>query len=443
MISWFSQNFTRSSNSKGEQEKLYYGWVVVATLLVIGVIGFGISFSFGVFFTPLLEDFGSTRALISGIFSVYIVLGPMFAIFGGWVLDRYGAKIVVMLMGFFTGLSLLLTSQANALWHLFISYSLLLAVGVGPLYIVTMATTSRWFTKRRVLAIGIAGSGMGIGPMVMALISAWLISSYNWHTSYLVMGVMAFSIIIPCALLLKKAPVEGAALPGGEPLAASKLNTSKQQGYSRPGDLSILQAAKTRNFWLLFSTWFFLAFCVVLVLTHIVPHAIDLGITPVKAASILSLTSGLIIPGRLLIAKVSDSIGRKQASAGCALLMAGAMLLLIQPSSLLMLYLFAVIWGLSRGGFDPLVAAQIGDMFGLRNIGLIMGVLGVAWGTGAALGSGLGGYIFDISGSYIPAFLAGMVAILITAVLVLLLRTPPLKRETEGYQEAYQKETIE
>ena len=88
MISWFSKNFTRSSNSKGETEQFYYGWIVVATLLVIGVIGFGISFSFGVFFTPLLEDFGSTRALISGIFSVYIVLGPVFAIFG----KRSGSK---------------------------------------------------------------------------------------------------------------------------------------------------------------------------------------------------------------------------------------------------------------------------------------------------------------------------------------------------------------
>jgi len=424
LISQFIKSFTRSSNSRGEKEQFYYGWVVVATLLVIGIIGFGISLSFGVFFKPLLEEFGSTRVLTSGIFSVYMILGSMFAILGGWALDRYGARVVVILMGFFTGLSLLLTSQANAPWHLFVNYSLLLAVGVGPLFTITMSTVSRWFTEKRVLAIGIVGSGMGIGPVVMAPISAWLISSYDWHTAYIIMGAIVFPIVIPCALLLRKAPIEVAALSEAKPSAANNLSTSKQQGYSGPGELSVLQAVKTRNFWFLFFIWLFMAFCLLLVMTHIVPHAIDSGMSPIKAASILSLTSALSIPGRILVAKVSDSVGWKQASLGCALLMAGAMLLLIQPSNPLMFYLFAVIFGFSQGGAGPPIVAQFGNIFGLRHIGVIMGALNVGWAIGAALGPASGGYIFDTSGSYIPAFSAGMAAALIIVVLILLVRTP-------------------
>ncbi|MFC1932290.1 MFS transporter [Chloroflexota bacterium] len=442
MITWFSRNFAGSSNSKGGKEQFDYGWVMVATLLVIGITGFGISGAFGVFLKPLVEDFSSTRVLTSGIFSVYIVLGAMFAVLGGWALDRYGAKIIVVLMGFFIGLSLSLTSQANASWQLFISYSLLFAMGVGPLYTLTMSTVSRWFSRRRVLAIGIVGSGMGIGPMIMAPVSAWLISSYDWRTAYFSMGIIAFAIIIPCALLLKKAPLELAALPEGGSPATNKLDTSEQQDYSGREEFSLSQAVKTRNFWLLFFIWFFMAFCFLMVLTHLVPHAMDSGITPMKAASILSLTTGLSIAGRVMISKVSDIIGRKQATVGCALLMAGALLFLIQPPNLTVLYLFAIVFGLTYGGVGPPIVAQFGDIFGLRNIGIIMGVLNVGWGAGAASGAALGGYVFDVSGSYVSAFLGAMAAMVIAAVLILLVRTPTANPEMEGYHGIYQKENI-
>jgi MFS family permease len=114
--------------------------------------------------------------------------------------------------------------------------------------------------------------------------------------------------------------------------------------------------------------------------------------------------------------------------------MAGAMLWLIQPLNLPMLYLFAAIFGLAYGGIGPPIVAQIGDIFGLRHLGVIMGVLSVAWGAGSATGSTLGGYTFDISDSYVPAFLAGMVAMLIAAALIFFLRTPTAKTRDETIQ---------
>lgn len=413
MLSWFSRSFAGGPNSLEKGEPFYYGWVVVVALFVVGVIGFGISISFGVFFKSLVEDFGSTRVLTSGIFSVYIVLGAVFAVLSGLALDRYGARVIVMSLGVFTGLGLLLTSQASALWHLFISYSLLLAMGIGPVYTIMMSTVSRWFSRRRVLAIGIVGAGMGIGPMLIAPLAAWLISNYDWHTAYLVMGVLGFAVIVPCALLLKKTPAE-ADTPG----------SSGQPDYRGPGEVSILEAAKTRNFWLLFAIWFFLACSVLLMLTHIVPHAIDSGIAPTRAALILSLVGGMTVLGRLGIGKVSDIIGRKQAAIGSVLLTAGAILFLIQPASLWTFYLFAVIFGLANGGIDPPIVAQFGDIFGLRHIGVIMGVINLGWGAGAAFGAALGGYIFDVSGTYLPAFFAVIVAMLVAVGLILLLRMP-------------------
>ncbi|MBI2288012.1 MAG: MFS transporter [Chloroflexi bacterium] len=415
MTSRFSWNFVGRFNSADENEPYYYGWVVVVALLVIGVVSFGVSLSFGVFFKPLLEGFDLTRTLTAGIYSAYILLGSLFGVFSGWALDRYGARMIVMLTGCFTGLSLIMTSRASAPWHLLVTYSLLLAIGVGPVYTIMMSAVSRWFTRRRVLAVGIVGSGMGIGPMLMAPLAAWLIARYDWRISFLVIGIIALVTIVPCALLLKKAPIE---VP---------VVTPEQPNNSIQGEFSIQEAARTRNFWLLFAIWFFLACSLSLIMTHIVPYAIDSGVTPTRAAFILSLASGISVLGRLLVGKVSDNIGRKPAAVGSVLLVAGAMVFLVRPlppSNLLGLYLFAVIFGLFSGGIDPPIVAQFGDIFGLRHIGVIIGVLNLGWGAGAALGSALGGYIFDISGSYIPAFLFVLVVLLMTAGLILLLRMP-------------------
>lgn len=416
--------------NKVKKDRLYYGWIVVAACFSIGIISYGIHFSYGVFFKSLEQHFIWSRTLTSGIFSVYVLFGCMFAILGGWALDRYGPRIVIIIMGFFAGLSLLLTSYANSLGHLFISYSLLLAIGIGPTYTVTMATASRWFAKRRGLALAIVGSGSGLGMIVMAPIAAYLISGYGWQTAYFIIGIVAWFTIIPCALPLRKAPTAVAPLADAGRLAGATLTAHQEQPPNEPGDFSLPQAAKTKNFWLLSLVWLLYSFCLHSVLIHLVPHAIDLGISPIEAAVILSLVGGTSIPGRLLTGRLSDAIGRKQTAIVSALLMAGAMLLLAGGSNLWMLYLFGIIFGLSFGGLDPPLIALIGDVFGMRHIGVIIGVLVVGWNAGAAIGPALAGYTFDVSGNYAFAFLAGMIAMLIAAVLILLVTQPKRGAQT-------------
>ena len=121
------------------KDRIFYGWVVVTATFIIGLAMFGTRNSFGVFFKSLESEFDLNRATTSGIFSAYMVLGAAFAVLGGWALDRYGARITILLMGLFTGASLLLTSQASAIWQLFASYSLLLALGTGAGYTMLMA----------------------------------------------------------------------------------------------------------------------------------------------------------------------------------------------------------------------------------------------------------------------------------------------------------------
>ena len=404
------------------RDRLFYGWVILAALLVINTVTQGLSNSFGVFFKSLEGEFGLTRMATSGIFSTHMALGCVVSIIGGWALDRYGPRTIIFLMGLFTGLSLLLTSQVNSSWQLFITYSLLLSIGTGSIYVVTMATILRWFDKRQGLALGIAGSGAGLGTLAIAPLATHLISNSGWRTAYLLMGLAALLIVIPLSRLLSKGPPETEARPGGVKPGSSKRELEKtgREGSARPAGFSLLQASRTRNFWLLGSVWLLYSFCLLLVLTHIVRHAIDMGIPAMEAAVILSLIGGSNIAGRLLMGRVSDSLGRKATAITCALLTAGALTSLIWAQELWMLYLVGIVCGFSFGGLDPPVTALIGDSFGLRNIGVIMGTLNIAWGIGAATGPAIGGLIFDVTGSYATAFSIGATAMLVVALLTAL-----------------------
>ena len=407
------------------KEKIYYGWVVVGAFFIVGVTLVGILLSFGVFFESIESAFHLSRAETSAVSSANLLLAGVCAFFAGWALDRYGPRIVVLLMGLFTGLSLLLTSQTGSLWQLFITYSLLLAMGAGATYVVRMSTVSRWFDKKRGLALGLAGLGVGLGPLFMAPFATYLISNFSWRTAYIVIGLIAWLIVIPLSRLLKRDPYEIGALPDG--VKSGSNDMGEEEGGMRLSGLSLPQVFRTRSFWLAIFIWLLNASSVFLVMTHLVRHARDISLSPMEAATVLSLLGGAAIVGGMLVGIASDRIGRKVAAISCALLQAGAMVWLIWAQDLWMLYLFALVYGFAFSGMSLAMAALIGDTFGLGRIGAILGLLEIGWGIGAAIGSVMGGLIFDARGSYSLAFLLGAVAMLIATLLISLTR-----RETNG-----------
>lgn len=403
------------------KDRLFYGWIVVTAASIISFFTFGTRHSFGVFFKSIEGEFELTRAATSGIFSAYMVLSAAFSVLGGWALDRYGPRITFSFMGLFIGLSLMLTSQTNAVWQLYITYSLLLAMGTGAAYTMISATVSRWFKKRRGLALGISGSGGGLGILVMSPFLAYLIFSFDWRTAYIVLGAIAGLVIICLSLQLRKDPKETGLLPDGVKPSNSKIEAQGKETSTQTTGFSMLQAFRTAGFWFLWLTWLLQSSAVYLITTHIVPHTTDVGIPPIEASVVLSLIGGSSIPGRLLAGSTSDVKGRKTVCVICSLLGAGALIWLLWSHELWMFYLFAVMFGLSWGGLSTTVTALIGDIFGLRSIGVIMGWQGVAWYLGAAIGPAVGGVIFDINGSYFVAFIIGIIALLLTVLFIALL----------------------
>ena len=406
------------------RDKLFYGWVVVAVFFVSGITLYGIHFSFGIFFKSIEGEFNLTRAATSAILSANLLLAGLYSFFAGWALDRYGPKIVVLLMGVFTGLSLLSTSQTGSSWQLFITYSLLLAMGTGALFVVPMSTVSRWFDKKRGLALGMASSGVGLGPLVIAPFATYLIANFSWRVAYIVIGLIAWLIVIPLSALLKGNPHEIGALPDG--VKTLPKDAESKGGIIQPTGLSLLRAFRTRSLWLFMFIWVLYASNIFLVFTHLVPHATDIGYSAMEAAAVVSLIGGTAIAGRVVLGTVSDRMGRKVTSIICALLQAGAMIWLLWANDLWMFYLFALVYGFAFGGMSPVMAALISDTFGLGRIGAILGMLEVGFGIGAAIGSAAGGFIFDVSNSYSLAFSLGATVMLVATLLIALIR-----RETQ------------
>lgn len=396
--------------------------MVAGAGLIISLIGLGVRYSFGMFFKSLKGDFGLTQGATSSIFSVYMLLCCVFAILGGWTLDRYGPRKVSFLMGSFTGLSLLLTSQTNSVWQLFITYGLLLSLGTGPIYTVVNSTASRWFEKQRGFVLGITTSGGGVGAIVMAPFATYLITLLDWRSALLVMGLVSWVVIALMSLLLRKGPSDIGLLPDGVGPEIAQRSLENTEGPIQLPGLSLFQAFRMREFWVLGFVWLFLSISVHLIFVHVVPHAVDMGFSLMDAAGILSLIACTAIVGRLAVGRISDTAGRKATTIACALLQVGALLWLMWARELWMLYAFAVAFGFLWGGLGTMVTALIGDIFGVCSIGVIMGVMSAGWSLGAVIGPGIGGFTYDASGSYFTAFWTGATVLLLVAFLAALVR---------------------
>ena len=354
-----------------------------------------------------------------------MLLCTLLAVFGGWALDKYGPRNVGIFIGTFTGLSLLLTSRTHAPWQLLITYSLLLALGTGPIYGTVNTTASRWFVKKRGLVVGITSSGGGVGTIVIAPFAAFLISNFGWRTAFIVMGVISLVIIVAVSLLLKKDPQDVGLFPDGRKARSPERDIHKKEVDLQPVDFSLTQAVRNKQFWLLFFAWVFFALSLHMILVHIVAYAVDTGISSMDAAVILSLIGLANIPGRLLVGKLSDVIGRKALGVACNLIQFGTLLWLMWADRLWMLYVFALFFGFMWGGSGTVITALIGDLFGTRSLGTIMGMMSAGWAFGAAIGPAIGGFIFDMSGNYFMAFGSGAGALFAVVCLLSFLKVAP------------------
>ena len=403
------------------QPRFSYGYIVVSASLVIVTVAEGVLYSFGVFFAPLLSEFGWTRAMTSGALSLSTIVHIPILIVVGGLTDRFGPRLVLSASGFFLGLGYLLMSQTNAIWQLYLFYGVIASIGMGFYWVPIISIIPRWFAKKRGLMMAIVTSGAGIGQLVVPPLANWLISVYGWRKSYLIIGSIAMGVIMLAAQFLKQHPIQIGQLPYDR-------NTVKEGNLVERGGLSIRAAIRTRHFWIasmLFLSW---GFCLSIVMVHSVIHAIGLGMSPASAANILAIIGGVGIAGRLAFGHLADTIGMKPVLIISMALISISFLCLLTDTEIWMLYLFAAVFGISYGTMEILQSPIIANLFGLSSLSTLMGFNTAIGAIGFVVGPVLGGYIFDVTGSYHIVFIIcaamGMLCIMFSALL-------PLTRDKE------------
>jgi len=407
--------------TENRQPKFFYGYVIVVAASSIQLVAMGIATTFGVFFNPLLTEFGWSRAMISGAPSVSFLLAGFLSIIAGGLADRFGPRMIMTTCGFFFGLGFLLMSQVNSIWQLYLLWGVIISIGLSAVDVIPLSTTARWFVKKRGITSGIVKFGTGLGMLIMPLAAGGLISTYGWRTSYIILCTIALVFIIFIAQLLRRDPSQMQQLPDGEQQATAGSVNSVGVG------LSLREATHTRQFWMICAVFLTVFFCANTIVMHIAPHAIDIGISAINAASIISIIGGASMVGRLVMGSASDRIGNKLAMIICFLILAAALLWLQSAKELWTLYLFAAIYGLAHGGFFALISPTVAGLFGLSSHGAILGIVFFSGSIGGAIGPVLAGYLFDIKGSYQLGFLIPVVLSAIGLILVLLLK--PTRRE--------------
>lgn len=383
----------------------------------------GLMYTFGVFFKHLTADFGWSRGATSGVYSLFMVVHGTFAIGVGWLVDRFGPAKVMSAIAFIGGLGLALTSQVSALWQLYVTYGIIFGIGESAGFITTMATTARWFVKRRGLALGIVASGSGLGTLILPPVAERFIAAFGWSTAYLILGVVTWAIMIPSALLLRRDPAEKGLLPYGMSGAAAVVD-SKELKKARAAEtgIDLKAAARYKQLWMLFIVFFMFNICLQMVMIHLVNYATDIGITSLIAATFISIIGIGSFIGRLLMGTASDRIGANNALLICCVILVTTLVFLIFTRELWMFYLFAIVFGFAYGGEVPQMPVLVGQFFGMRAVAAIVGVTVFGATIGGALGAWLGGEIFDVTQSYQLAFIIAAVASFIAVVFTLILK---------------------
>jgi len=384
---------------ESRKPRFFYGYIVAAACFAIQGIGVGTFISFGVFFTPLLVEFGWSRTILSGASSAAFLLTGSLGILVGNLNDKVGPRKIMAVTGFFFGLGYLLMSQLGAIWQLYLFYGVVVGLGYSPVDVIALTTTARWFIRKRGVMTGIVKVGTGAGQLVMPLLASMFIADYGWRNAYIIIGALVLVLIISIGQLLRRDPGQMGLLPdGNEKTAASKVDV-------REGGLSFRQASRTRQFWTICAVNLIVVYCSLTILVHIVPHAMDIGIPAIKAAGILSMIGGVSMVGRLLTGIAIDKIGNKKSMIICFLLVIGSFLWLRVAKELWMLYLFAVVYGVAHGGFFTVISPIVAELFGISSHGFLFGIVVFSGTVGGAIGPLLAGYIFDITESYQLVFL--------------------------------------
>jgi MFS family permease len=386
-------------------EHTHYRWIIVAAGGLLGCVAIGGLFSLPVFLRPIAEDTGWSTTGISTAMTFAFLALAFGSIGWGYLSDRVGPRIVVLAGSLLLTAGLALASLATSLLAFQLLFGVVVGLSAAAIFAPMMACVTGWFDTRRSLAVSLVSAGMGMAPMTMSPLAAWLVQGHDWRTSLQIIAALVAGIMVPAALLVRRPPALAQAAAGAEPA-----------GASHEPALSRGQALRSAPFLILVATSFLSCATHSGPIFHTVSYAVTCGIPLMAAVSIYSLEGLAGMGGRLVFGLLGDRFGAARVLVLALLAQAIVVLGYVYARELGSFYTVAALFGFTYAGVMPLFAVMARENFPLRMMGTVIGGTTMASSLGMALGPVLGGLIYDSFSSYawlfVGAFALGLGAFL-------------------------------
>jgi MFS family permease len=388
-----------------------YRWVIVALGALMGCVALGAMFSLAVFLAPMSATTGWSRAGISAAMTVNFLVMAFGSFAWGAASDRWGARVVTLCGAVLLGLALVLASYARTLLQFQLTYGLLVGLAASAFFAPMIAAVTGWFETNRSLAVSLVSAGMGVAPLTISPFATWLITQSGWRAAMLDIGLLAWVLLIPAALFVRKPP-------------AVRLRQDAAGAGAARGSLKLSQALTTPQFLILGFTFLLCCAAHSGPIFHVVSYAMYCGIGSMAAVSVYSVEGLAGLGGRLLLGVLADRVGVKWVLVGGLLVQSLAIGGYLFVSELSEFYALAVIFGISYGGVMPLYAVLARDYFGQEIMGAVFGAATMLSSLGMSIGPVAGGWVFDRFGTYAWLYIASFVVAVAAILLALLFPKP-------------------
>jgi MFS family permease len=378
------------------------GRVVVAVTFVTLGLNYGVWYSYSVLLVALLREFGWSRSVLAGAFSVFVVVHGLSGPALGWLVERLGPRRVIMLGAGVVGAGLLLAAETRAPWHLYLAFGIVTAAGVsGAGWVPSVILVRGWFPWRIGTALGIASAGIGVGIFALVPFAQLLIDRVGWRWTLRGLGLLVAAWAIPATALLVRDPPgrEGAPPPRGP---ASRGSPGRPPGTAAV-HWTVATAVRSWRFWGIAGVFVAGSFATQTLLVHQVAYLVDHGVSALAAAAVVGVVGLASVAGKTGWGALSDRFGREPAytlAFACVLASVGVLVAAGASGAASLAYAYAILIGLGYAATAPLTPAVASDLFGGPRFASIFGILHAANSFGGAAGAWAAGLIFDVTGSY-------------------------------------------
>jgi MFS family permease len=396
--------------------RVFYGWFTLGACFVVLLIQGGMMWTFGVFLKPMAQDLQWSRAQVSSGYTAFLIGYVISVILTGRLSDKYSPGPILLVSAILTGIGFSLCSRVYTVNHLRILL-FIGGLGGGATWSVPTSTVQRWFfaRERAGLALGIAISGVGVGALIFALLTDYLVSGRGWRDAYLMVGFIFFAVMAASSFVVKKAPGDISTLPDGSVEALNRPDGPRRE---------MRQILKSLPF-----IGITICQCIAVaafqtIAAHLVPYATDIGISSTASAAAIGLVGGFSIPGRIIGGHISGRIPWQKILAFSLFGMGLFIMLLVFLNGALMLYCFVLFYGLCHGSRVSAYLGMLGEFFGMDSLGEFIGITMAVGTLIGAFAPYLAGFLFDITGSYRAVFTIIAVSLAASGIIASALHKP-------------------